>query len=80
MNIAQVVADARLDTASTTAWYMASDQNMHDTVEIAFLNGNSTPYTESRDGWTTDGVELKVRVDAAAAALDYRGIQKHAGA
>jgi len=80
MNVAQVVADARLDTASTTAWYMMADQNMHDTVEIAFLNGNSTPYTESRDGWTTDGVELKVRVDAAAAALDYRGIQKHAGA
>ena len=80
MNVAQVVADARLDTASTTAWYMMADQNMHDTVEIAFLNGNSTPYTESRDGWTTDGVELKVRIDAAAAALDYRAIQKHAGA
>lgn len=78
--VAQVVSDARLDAASTTAWYMLADQNMHDTVEIAFLNGQSTPYTESRDGWTSDGVEFKVRIDAAAAALDFRGIQKHAGA
>ena len=80
MNVAQVVSDGRLDAASTTAWYMLADQNMHDTVEIAFLDGNSTPYTESRNGWTIDGVEFKVRIDAAAAALDFRGVQKHAGA
>jgi hypothetical protein len=29
---------------------------------------------ESRMGWDVDGIELKVREDFAAKALDYRGL------
>ena len=76
----KVVSDARLDSNSATAWYLAADPNRHDTVEVAFLNGQETPYLEAKDGWTVDGVEYKVRIDAVAAALDFRGLVYNAGA
>ena len=76
----QVVTDARLSVASTTAWFTAADPNMHDTIEVAYLNGNQTPYLESKDGWSVDGVEMKVRIDAGVKALDFRGLTKNAGA
>ena len=75
-----VTADARLDANSTTAWYALASGTMHDTVEVAFLNGQQTPYLESKDGWSTDGVEYKVRIDAVAAALDFRTMFFNAGA
>jgi len=67
-----VVSDARLDAADALAWYMLANQQMHDTVEVAFLDGNDAPYLESKDGWSQDGVEYKVRIDAVAAPLDFR--------
>jgi HK97 family phage prohead protease len=72
-----VVADARLDdTAWTThagkGWFLAADQNMWDTVIVATLNGETAPYLEEQEGYTTDGVTYKVRIDAAAEPLDYR--------
>lgn len=79
-DMATVVSDARLDTASATAWYLAADPNMHDTIEVAYLNGNETPMIDQQDGWKVDGVEFKVRIDAAAKALDFRGLYKNAGA
>lgn len=74
-----VVSDYRLDAASATAYYMAANQNIYDTVEVAFLDGNPEPYLEEQNGWTVDGREFKVRIDAAAAALDYRGLYKDIG-
>ncbi len=76
----QVVSDARLSVNSTTAWYLAADPNMHDTIEVSYLNGNQTPYLESKDGWSVDGVEMKVRIDAGVKALDFRGLSKNPGA
>jgi len=75
-----VVTDARIDANLATSWYLAADQNMHDTVEVAFLNGQSTPYLEQREGWTVDGTEFKVRIDCGVAALDFRGLYKNYGA
>jgi len=69
-----VIADARLDTFNSSGWFLAANANMHDTVEIAFLDGNQTPFLESQDGWRQDGVEYKVRIDAAAGAMDFRGM------
>ena len=75
-----LVSDARLDASSTTAFYMAADQNVFDTVEVAYLDGNPNPYLEQQNGWTVDGVEFKVRLDAAVKALDWRTMYKNAGA
>lgn len=72
------VYDARLDADSLTAWYLAA--NKGKTVKLFFLNGNKTPYLESKQGWNVDGVEYKVRIEAAAKAMDWRGLYKNAGA
>ena len=75
--LAKVVSDARLDVNDANGWYLAAKG---DTVEVAFLDGNSTPMLEQQAGWTIDGTEFKVRLDVAAAALDYRGLQSNIGA
>ena len=76
----EVIADARLDAASATGWYGVADQNIFDTVEVQYLDGNQTPTLEQKDGWTIDGVEFKVRMDAGVKALDWRSMQSNAGA
>jgi len=75
-----VVADARLDAFLATGWYMACDPQLTDTVEVAFLNGASEPYMEQMDPWNKDGVSYKVRIDAGAAPLDFRGLYYNYGA
>lgn len=76
----QVIVDARLDAASATAWYLAADNAMVDTVEYAYLEGQSGVYIENRIGFDTDGMEIKARLDFAAKAIDYRGLYKNVGA
>ncbi|EEB7408229.1 peptidase, partial [Salmonella enterica] len=46
----------------------------------AYLDGVDTPYLESQEGFTVDGIAWKVRIDAGVAALDYRGMVKAVGA
>lgn len=75
-----VVSDARLDAASATAWYGAASPGMHDTVEVTYLDGQESPVLESKDGWTVDGAEFKVRIDAAVSPLDFRTLAKNPGA
>ncbi|MEG1202442.1 MAG: Mu-like prophage major head subunit gpT family protein, partial [Comamonas sp.] len=75
----EVISDARLDKASKTAWYGAADQNMFDTVEVNYLDGNQTPYLEQKQGWHVDGTEFKVRIDAGVSPLDFRALAKNVG-
>jgi ATP-dependent Clp endopeptidase proteolytic subunit ClpP len=79
-NMAKVVSDPRLDATSVTAWYLIADPSYVPVVEVAFLDGNQTPYLESKDGWTVDGVEMKVRLDYGVDSIDHRGGYKNAGA
>ncbi|MEE3046648.1 MAG: ClpP-like prohead protease/major capsid protein fusion protein [Pseudomonadota bacterium] len=79
-NMAEVISEARLDTDSSTAWYLAANPNTADTIEVNYLDGMDTPYLENRDGWDIDGVEMKVRIDASPSVLGYRGLYKNAGA
>lgn len=76
-NLASVISDARLSTASASNWYMAADPNSVDTIEVAYLNGVDTPMLEQKLGWDVDGVEFKVRMDAGVKALDHRGLVKN---
>lgn len=76
----QVIASAYLDAVSATAYYLLADQNQYDTVTVAFLNGNQSPYLESKNGWNVDGVEYKVRIDVGAAWGDFRAAAYNAGA
>lgn len=76
----EVIVEPLLDAASVTAWYLASDSAVIDTVEFAYLDGASGPYTETRTGFEVDGTEVKCRLDFAAKALDWRGLVKANGA
>lgn len=75
----EVVSDARLDANSSVEWFMSADPNMHDTIEVAYLDGNQEPYMEQREGWTVDGAEMKIRIDAGVKPLDHRGLYKNPG-
>jgi len=78
--MADVVVDARMDSDLSTGWYLMADPNQADTVEVAFLDGITEPYLEQKQGFTTDGIRYKVRIDAGVAALDYRRVYKNYGA
>lgn len=78
-NTFEVVADARLDAASSTAWYGAGDPKAHDTVEVNYLDGNQAPYLEQRQGWNVDGTEFKVRIDAGVSPLDWKALARNPG-
>lgn len=76
----EVVSDARLDLSSPTGWFGAANANMHDTVEVNYLDGNDRPYLEAQQGWNVDGTQFKVRIDAGVDPLDFRGLAKNPGA
>jgi hypothetical protein len=76
----EVISDARLDAISPTAWYGAANPNSADTIEVNYLDGNDQPYLEQKSGWSVDGTEFKVRIDAGVAPLDYRTLAKNPGA
>lgn len=79
-NTFEVVADARLDAASSQVWYGSADPTTNDVIEVAYLDGNETPTLEQQNGWDVDGVEMKVRMDAGVKALSFFGLSKNPGA
>ena len=77
-NAFTVIADPRLDAISQTTWYMLSSNR--PAIEVGFLDGNQSPYLEAKNGWSIDGVEMKVRLDAGINAVEYMTIYKQTGA
>lgn len=69
----ELIVESRLDASDPLYWYVAAEQGS-DTIEVAYLDGVDTPYLEQQEGWTVDGVNFKVRIDAGVAPLDYRGL------
>lgn len=77
-DMGEIIVEPRLDKVSKEEWYVAAAQGT-DTIEVAYLDGVDTPYLESQEGFTVDGIAWKVRIDAGVAALDYRGMVKAVG-
>ena len=71
------VYEPRIDDDVATKWYLAARKGK--TIIIFFLNGQEAPYMETKEGWTVDGVEYKVRIDAGAKAMDWRGMYQNYG-
>ena len=71
------VYEPRLDDADPAAWYLAGPKGK--TVKMFYLDGKKTPYLENRTGFTVDGFESKVRIDAGAKALHWAGLYYNAG-
>ncbi len=75
-----LVADPRLDAVSTTAWYLAASPAQIDTIVRAYLAGQGRPYYEQQQGFETDGLAIKARLDFCAGVIDYRGLFRNPGA
>ena len=74
------IVEPRLDAVASvgdTNWYTAADPSSIDTIEYCYLEGQQGVYIETRQGFEVDGVEIKARLDFAAAAIDHRGLQKN---
>jgi len=70
--------DTNFTGNSTVAYYEFVDPNLSPVIEVAFLNGNTTPYMEEvvNTGSAADGRVWKVRHDCVAGAVDWRGAAK----
>lgn len=78
----QVVVEDRLGGADGTAddWFVQSNpQGPVPFIEVAFVRGQDAPQIESREGWSVDGIEYKVRMEYGVAALAYQCVVKNAG-
>ncbi|MBF0602145.1 MAG: peptidase U37 [Nitrospirae bacterium] len=80
MRSLSVITEPRLDTNSTTAWYLAASPAALDTIEYAYLEGQQGVYIETKVGFDVDGIEIKARLDFGAKAIDWRGFHKNPGA
>lgn len=70
---------ASATSGSDTAWYLASDAMECDHIEYAYLQGLESPVIEQEVAF--DRLALRQRIYQAFAvhALEWRGLQKHAG-
>jgi hypothetical protein len=74
------IVEPRLDavvSVGATNWYTVADPSQIDTIEYCYLEGQQGVYIETRQGFDVDGMEIKARLDFAAGAIDFRGMQKN---
>jgi hypothetical protein len=82
-NIAKMVIEPSLEDSnftgySTVYYYGFANPNIAPVMEVAFLDGNTTPFMEEtvNTGSAADGRTYKVRMDAVAKAVDWKGGQR----
>ena len=76
-NFVTPVPEGRLDGHTALAWYIAASKGF--SIDVAWLHGNKVPRVEQRQGWSIDGAEYKVGIDAGAFVADWRGLYKNPG-
>jgi hypothetical protein len=74
------IVEPVLDSASATAWYLASNSAQIDTVEYCYLDGAEGPVIDNEPGFEVDGISYKCRLDFAAKVVEWRGVYKANGA
>lgn len=72
-----LIVDAEIENYE---WFLAADPMSLDTVEYAFLAGQEELFIDQREGFDTDGIEVKARLIFAAKAIDWRGLYRNNGA
>lgn len=65
---------------SGTTRYLFASPSEEPVIEVAFLDGNQSPFLESDQGFSVDGIRWKVRIDYGVGAIGWRGVIKNAGA
>ena len=76
----QNLAEPRIDDSSAIEHYVMADQNQIDMYEMAMLQGERGPVTDSEIDFNTDGVKFKIRHTVGVKAIDHRGMVKNDGA
>lgn len=72
-----VIVDARI---TGNQWYLYAAPGAIDTFEYAYLEGEQGVFTETREGFEVDGMEIKARLVFGAGWIDYRGAYRNPGA
>lgn len=76
----ETIEEPRLiPAAGADPWFLIADPSRVDTVEYAYLEGSNGIFTETRQGFEVDGIEIKARHDFAAKAIDWRGMFRNLG-
>jgi hypothetical protein len=70
----QVIVEPRITNKN---WFAAAEPTAIDTIEYAYLEGENGLYTEQKEGFDIDGIEIKARLFFAAKAIDHRGLFKN---
>ncbi|MFX3635447.1 MAG: prohead protease/major capsid protein fusion protein [Candidatus Pristimantibacillus sp.] len=78
-NSYDVIVDAELDQYSSTAWYLAADPNIADTVEVTYLRGQEEPTLETDIPFDRLGMDFRIYFDYGVTLLDSRGMFKNEG-
>jgi hypothetical protein len=76
-NTLQPICEPRI---TGNEWYLICPASQVDTVEYAFLEGEGELFTEMKEGFLVDGLQVKARMVFAAKAIDWRGMYKNPGA
>lgn len=78
-NSYEIIVDAELDQYSTSAWYLAADSNIADTVEVTYLRGQEEPTLETEIAFDRLGLDFRIYFDYGVTILDSRGLYKNPG-
>lgn len=65
--------------ANGKAWYLVANPARYDGLAHAFLEGNSGPRVETRPGWTTLGLEMRLIWALDARFIEYRTWYRNPG-
>jgi hypothetical protein len=65
---------------SGTRRYLFADPAIAPAFVVAFLQGTGeAPFMEQQQGWSVDGIQWKVRLDARVNIFDVRGAVSNVG-
>ncbi|MDU0332547.1 Mu-like prophage major head subunit gpT family protein [Paenibacillus sp. 3LSP] len=78
-NSLDIVVDAELDQYSETAWYLAANPNIADTIEVTYLRGQEEPTLETDIPFDRLGIDFRIYFDYGVTVLDSRGLFKNPG-
>jgi ATP-dependent protease ClpP protease subunit len=79
-NTLDLIVEPLLDDVANNPWYTFADPMLVPTLEYAYLEGETGPYIETKNGFEVDGIQVKVRHDFGAGWVSHRGSAKNPGA
>lgn len=79
-NTLTLIVEPLLDDVANNPWYAFADPMLVPALEYAYLEGETGPYIETKNGFEVDGMQIKVRHDFGAGWVSHRGAVKNPGA